>query len=77
MDKLETIVKKVLSYVDIPEELVQNSRFQEHGTDVYIDYKITPVEERYKYSDDWSLDDWIIENYPELISEEFLIHIDY
>lgn len=67
---LEVINKKVVSYCEIPQELTDNHYISENGCDCYIEYSL---EDEGKDS----ISDWIREKYPELINEEFLIHIDY
>ena len=68
---LKTITKKVVSYCEIPEEIIKPSWIEEAECDVYVEYHLegTP---------DGGLDTWLMENYPELAEEDsFFIHIDY
>lgn len=81
MSKLEIINLPVVSYCEIPEDLCNTSiQITEASWNSYIKYLITKLEDRKKYhhSYNWSLDDWLLESYPELKpGEELLIHIDY
>lgn len=68
---LETITKKVISYSEIPEELTENSWLSEKSNGFY-ECHLDNVEP-FKL-----LDEWFLENYPELFEEEsFFIKIDY
>lgn len=60
----------VLSYCDIPEKLTQESYLQECSPDTYVSMYLAPKGQL-------KVDDWIRENYPELIDVTFMIHIDY
>lgn len=71
MKKLKEINLKVLSYSSIPTELSHNSWINDYPNECYIMCHIPDDEEK----DD--LDNWIIENYPELQEKEFLIEMDY
>jgi hypothetical protein len=64
---LQEMTRKVLSYCDIPEE-IDKDILDEAGCDVYVEYTA---------DEDSELDNWILENYPELEGIKFLIHIDY
>ena len=77
---LKTIQKtyEVLSYCAIPEKIAETySRFEECTCDVFIEHKVTPRHDQPKYDDDFTLDNWIIQNKPELEGKTILIHIDY
>ena len=67
---LETINKKVLSYCEIPQELTERHWITENSCGCYVDFQLEEegVDE---------LDDWIRENYPELIDEKFMISLDW
>lgn len=67
---LEILNKKVVSYCEIPQELTDKHYISENGCDCYIEYSLEDEGED-------SISDWIREKYPELINEDFLIHIDY
>lgn len=69
---------KVISYCEIPEEIrEENSSLEEAKCDSYIEYSVTSKESQKNYADNFDLDNWIIDNYPELEGEEILISIDY
>lgn len=68
---LKEITKKVLSYCEIPEKLTENSWLNNYGTGCLVECHIDDDESE-------PLDQWIINNYPELKDEEsFLIDMDY
>lgn len=70
---LKTITKKVVSYCEIPEEITENHWINEHHSDAYVEVHI---DEETHVPD--KIQDWLVENYPELIEEEsFFIHMDY
>ncbi len=77
MKKLEEISCKVLSYCDIPENINCTGCLSETSPDTYIKLSVTSKKDQKKYDDDFSLDNWIIKNYPELEGKDILIHIDY
>ena len=54
-----------------------NCSINEVSCDTYVKYNVTPKSEQEKYDDNFDLDNWIIENYPELEGKYVLIHIDY
>lgn len=62
----------VLSYCDIPEEITDDTYLQELPCDVYTTHHIPSNLMEYD-----ELDTWIIENYPQLIDQMFLIEMDY
>ena len=70
---LREITKKVVSYCEIPEGLIDEGHWiNHHGQDAYVEVHIDTEESRDE------LDKWLIENYPELEQEEsFFIHLDY
>lgn len=69
---------KVLSYCDIPEDIAsENSSINEVSNDCYVKYNVTSKKEQKKYSDNFDLANWIIEQHPELEGKDVLIHIDY
>ena len=69
---------KVLSYCEIPEDIAQeNSSINEASCDSYIQYNVTSKEDQAEYDDNFDLDDWIIENYPEVEGKIIMIHVDY
>lgn len=70
--KLEEIHMKVVSYCDIPEEIIEDEAggwLEQASCDSYITYTIDEPQESL-------LDKWIAKTYPELIGQEFMIHID-
>ncbi len=69
---LTTINKKVLSYCEIPENITENHWISEYKNDSYVECHIEDEED-----EEDNLSKWIIENYPELKEESFLIHMDY
>ena len=69
---LERINKLVVSYCEIPQELTEGHWINENSCDSYVEVHLEDEGNR----DD--LDNWLIENYPELLEEEsFFIHLDY
>lgn len=69
---LEKITKFVVSYCEIPEDLLEGHWIQEHSCDSYVECHIENEEEHDPVSK------WLSENYPELKDEEsFFIHMDY
>lgn len=64
---------KILSYCGIPEDITEHHWISENSCDSYVEYSVTndPI---YETS---LLDEWIKENYPELIDTKFLICLDY
>jgi len=76
-EELKIISRPVISYCDIPEEIIQTTHLEGFSCDCYVDYEVTSKIEQSKYSDDFSLANWIIGNYPELEGQKVLIHIDY
>ena len=74
---IETNNWKVLSYCEIPEDLTEGHYISENHCDSYVEYTVTPKTEQHKYDDDFGIDNWIIDTYPELVGKTILIHIDY
>lgn len=75
---LEELNIKVISYCEIPEDIRDNcSRLQETSCDSYIMYNVISKLDQNKFDDDFEVENWIIENYPELEGKDILIHIDY
>lgn len=68
---------KVLSYCEIPQEITQDHWISENNPDSYIELSITPRPEQINYDDKFEIENWIIDNYPELEGKTILIHIDY
>jgi hypothetical protein len=69
---------KVLSYCEIPREITEKDDItSEAPCDSYIEHTITPKDKQKEYDDDFDLDNWIIDNYPEAEGETILIHMDY
>lgn len=64
--ELETINMKVLSYCDIPQELTEDHWMSENTPDSFIKFEVTSKKEQPNFNDDFAVDNWIIENYPEL-----------
>ena len=68
----------VISYCDIPEEISEeDAKLQETSPDSYIKIEVISKEKQRNYDSDFSLENWIIDEYPELEGNEVLIHIDY
>lgn len=74
---MKQITRKVVSYCKIPEELTENHHISEYQCDCYVEMKITPKSEQPNYDDDFGIENWIINTYPELEGETILIEIDY
>lgn len=73
---LKELNLKVVSFCEIPQELTENTYLEEYGCDVYAEFNLylgVPGYTR-EYSP-W--EQWIVNNYPELINKRFLIHFDY
>ena len=80
MAKLEVLNIAVVSYCEIPEEIVENHDWlEENKCDSYVKHEIIPIKDREKYSGDWDLDDWILKTYPKQVKpgDSVLIHLDY
>lgn len=76
--KLKEITRKVLSYCDIPEEIAKScASLEETACDTFIEYEVTSKERQKDFDDDFTLDNWIIKNWPELEGVTILIEIDY
>jgi len=68
---MKKIVRKVISYCDIPEELTEEGWLSEQCPDSYVEMTIAT-------EDKDGLDEWILKNYSEIKEgETILIHIDY
>lgn len=74
---LKRITRTVLSYCEIPEHISESSYLAQYGCGCYVEHTITPRKEQPGYSDDFSLDNWIIDTYPDLEGMTILIDIDY
>jgi len=68
---LTEIVKKVVSYCEIPEHLTEKHWISEHQCGAHVEVHLDDEE-----NDPLSV--WLAENYPELKEEvSFFIHLDY
>jgi hypothetical protein len=75
---LKKIERTVLSYCEIPEKIAETcSAIQDTSCDVYVEYRITPVKEQAGFDDDFTLDNWLVKEHPELEGRTILIHINY
>lgn len=74
---LETLNIKVVSYCEIPDEITERHHISEYMCGCYVPYTITSKEEQKKFDDDFELENWIINEYPELEGQNILIDIDY
>lgn len=78
MIELKEQTYKILSYCDIPENIRETcSSLEETSNDVMVEYTITSEEDQQKYTDDFTLDNWILKEHPDLAGQKILIHIDY
>lgn len=70
---IKTITRKVISYCDIPQGLLDNHWLNDFPPDCYVLYNLdtNPLYTKTK------LDEWLVSNYPKLINTTFFIHIDY
>lgn len=63
-------LKKINGYVvnltSIPEDILDTTSLYELGQDSYSKLEITLKSERHKYSDDFTLEDYLLEEYPEI-----------
>lgn len=76
--EIKEITRKVLSYCEIPEEIKENDyRLNESPCDVYLEFNVTSKKDQLEYDDDFELENWIINTYPELEGIDILIHMDY
>ena len=76
--ELSKITRFVLSYCSIPKEILETLPWsEEYPPDCFTEYNITSKEEQSKFDDDFALDNWILEKYPELEGETIFIKIDY
>jgi len=75
---LKEITRKVISYCEIPRHITaDNFQLNEASCGSYIDFKVMSRQFQDEFDDDFTTDNWIIDNYPELEGEEIFIHIDY
>lgn len=75
---MEILNIPVISYCEIPEDIRENhSVLSEASCDVYVKLNIISKEEQVKFNNDFELENWIINNYPEVEGKEILIHMDY
>ncbi len=72
INKMKEIKGKVVSYSEIPEELLigTNNFLNEYPTNCYVEVHIDEFE-------DDNLSKWLKENYPGIEEETFYIEIDY
>ena len=63
--KLTPLSILVLSYCEIPEEIL-GDKFEEASCDTFVKYSITPKEDQSKFSDNFDLDNWILEENPQI-----------
>ena len=72
MNESRVIVKRVISFCSLPEELIPETHWLcDYPTGCYVEYSLENLE---VYNE---LQDWIAKNYQELDNTEFLIHMDY
>jgi len=74
---LKKIERWVVSYCEIPEELTENHWLREHSCDCFVEFKVVSKEEQSSFDDDFSIDNWIIDKYPQLEGQTIFIEIDY
>lgn len=78
MATLKKITRTVLSYCEIPEDIVNESNlFSEVTTNTYVEVRITPFDEQIEYDDVFQFENWVIKEHPELEGQTILVHIDY
>jgi len=76
--EFKTLNVFVISYCDIPEEIIDtHPALKEVSCGVYYPLYVLSKKKKKKYSDDFTLTNWIIENFPELEGKSILIDIDY
>ena len=69
---------KVLNYCDIPSEISEkDNRLNEAGCDVYVGFIPIPKNLQHRFSSNFDLDNWIIDNYPETEGYKILIYMNY
>ena len=77
MKESKVIVKRVISYCDIPDELIDKCAdwLNDYQNGCFVPYSL---EIREDIEQNWDeLDVWLMENYAELKDTEFLINMDY
>lgn len=78
MAKLTKITRTVLSYSEIPEDIADSySTFNCVSQDCYVEVRITPRNEQDNFDDNFSFENWVIDEHPELEGQTILIKIDY
>lgn len=76
--ELKTIQRTVVSCCDIPEEIsMTNWAIKEGHAGYMVEHRVTPVNEQEKYDSDFSLDNWLIQQNPELEGRTILIDLDW
>lgn len=69
---LEEIIRKVVSYCEIPKEVRENHWIEEYRSGSFIELKL-----ELDANLDGELESWLRKEYPELIGTKFLIDIDF
>lgn len=82
MEGLEKIERWVISYREIPHELTEDHWLTEKSCDCFVEFEVTDrnTQEQYKkegYSDDFLIENYIIDRYPQLEGQIIFIEIDY
>lgn len=68
---------KIISWCRIPEKITNGHWISSFQNGCYVPFICTPAKEQENYDDDFSLDNWIISEYPELERQQILIDINY
>lgn len=75
---LYQIQRTVINASKIPTKVVESyPRLNRSQSDVYVPYRVLPEKEIEEYGTTYTLNKWLLDNYPELESKTILIHIDY
>lgn len=75
-DKLYKIQRTVLDLKNIPKEIIEKCGFLDQaGPDTYIEYMILRKEEGVDYRD-FVLDNWLLEELPDMEGRTILIYIN-
>ena len=69
---------KVLSYCSIPRDIANScGSLTETSCDTFVEYSVSSKATQEKYDDDFTLDNWLLEQQPDLAGQTILIHVDY
>lgn len=76
MANLTKITRTVLQLSGVPQNIVKSAYFYEDcSSNSYIEHRITPHKEQSNLDEDFTFDNWVIGEYPELEGQTILIYI--